>query len=431
MRELTHQNWPSSLTDKLVKSAMVVAMVAPGSPAEHMGISPGWEVLQLNGAPPTFEGISAARRRPLRDVHFRDPATGNILGLGPGAFPLGLKVIPMVTAEFKDALAARAVPQKALHAMWNLGNWKDFAGLVPALESALLPFGTKILGRFASARVRADKIMAADNYVLLQFLSLGYLAQGDASRAITLLEQAAAAHLRMGDTPQPNQHWGLGVFIRALAAFAEGDAATALRLADEGALHYGHDCRGLLRLYGQLSGRGDLVSVHKGINQPFAGDYSLPQSDPFQQWPSPGTPVALQASLAAMQPGQLLCIYALGPYRTNGPMQDEMAGLMALHAHDPGRFAAIHLITAHDLPPGHWRANNQIEDQARALGLPISVLFDADDSFGAARMLDSFPTLYVLDHHGILRATEPMADEDAWWLALARTVDDDAGIAGT
>ncbi|WP_435257662.1 TlpA family protein disulfide reductase [Thioclava sp. FR2] len=216
----------------------------------------------------------------------------------------------------------------------------------------------------------------------------------------------------------PSQYFGLNVFLDALHAFAQGDAARAMTLTENGGLEF-PDQIGLTRFFGALSAQTGLAAVSRHLGRPFPHAYRLPCLDPFRQWPA-GPEVSLTDSLKQMRPGQVLLVYVLGPYRTNGPFQDELRGLMPLYAHAPDKIAAIHLITSHEDKPSSWRDRNQIEDQARALGLPLRVLHDPSGLVEQALQLSSCPSLYVLDHNGKLLATEGMTDEDGYWLALHR-----------
>ena len=217
----------------------------------------------------------------------------------------------------------------------------------------------------------------------------------------------------------PSQYFGLNIFPDALQAFAKGDAAQAMTLTEQGSLEF-PDQIGLTRFFAALSAQSGISVVSHHLGRPFPIAYRLPCLAPFQQWPSSGE-VVLTDTLRQMHPDQMLLVYALGPYRTNGPFQEELRELIPLYAHAPDRIAAVHLITSHGDRPSDWRGQNQIEDQARTMGLPLRVLQDPTCSVGQALRLTSSPSLFVLDHNGTLLAPKPWQTKTAiGWPSNAR-----------
>lgn len=418
MRQLALQSWPASLLSKQLMQSRQIASICPGSPAEALGIQPDWQILQVDGDAPTVERLNRARIEGLRSLHLYDPRSAEVWALEAGAYPLGLKTMPALNDDFLQNVAARRVHFIDLHRIWNQGNWKDFAKLTKQLEIAVLPFGTALLGPLVGAAARERKILASKDITHLHLLALAYFAEGrqDLSARVQSAVEAQVEAQKIESLP--SEYFALNTFLAALRAFAAGDAAQAMRLAENGSLEF-PDQLGLTRLFSALSAQAGVTVVSRHLGRPFPLPYRLPQHDPFGQWPE-GTEVALTETLAAMRPDQMLLVYALGPYRTNGPFQAEMASLVALHAHAPQRIAAVHLITSHEDRDSSWQARNQIEDQARAAGLPVTVLSDPGGTVEQALRLTKSPSLYVLDHRGNLLATEPLADEDGYWLALER-----------
>lgn len=277
--------------------------------------------------------------------------------------------------------------------------------------------GQRFWDILVSASARQKRILASKDITHLHLLALAYFAQGKRDLALAA-QQAVQAHITPQGQNMPSQYFGLNLFLDALQAFAKGDAAKAMTLTEQGSLEF-PDQIGLTRFFAAISAQSGISVVSRHLGRPFPLAYRLPCLDPFQQWPSGGE-VVLTDTLSQMHPDQMLLVYALGPYRTNGPFQEELRGLIPLYAHAPDRIPAIHLITSHEDRPSDWPGRNQIEDQARAMGLPLRVLHDQTGSVEQALRLTGSPSLFVLDHKGTLLATEAMADEDGYWLALQR-----------
>ncbi|WP_435257663.1 hypothetical protein ACSBLW_16375 [Thioclava sp. FR2] len=112
----------------------------------------------------------------MQSLHVLNPATNAVWALKQRAFPLGLKTLPALNEDFIQSVAAKRVHFVDLHRIWNHGNWKDFAKLTKALETAVLPFGTAILGPLVGAATRQKKILASKDITLLHLLALAYFA---------------------------------------------------------------------------------------------------------------------------------------------------------------------------------------------------------------------------------------------------------------
>jgi len=118
-------------------------------------------------------------------------------------------------------------------------------------------------------------------------------------------------------------------------------------------------------------------------------------------------------------------VYCLGEYRTNGPFQQELENLIALYQLDPDKIADVHVITAYNKDPedSFWLDKNQVEAQLKSTGVPYRVLSDPQDSATAQLKVEAYPTLYILNHEGIVLSVEGLVEEDGYWQAIGRNQD--------
>ncbi|PTX55582.1 hypothetical protein C8N43_0221 [Litoreibacter ponti] len=418
MRALQETSWPQNLRDKAMRQDQRVLTVWPGSPAEALGIKPGWHLLQIDMEPPSPAKIRAARGNGVNGMAFLDPDSGAIHTLEAGPWPFGLHLIPRVNDGLIEGIRSRNYDVAALNTLWSQGNWKDFEALRAPLEDAALPKGLPFFSkRPKDPDALTRKIGTLDVPDLQLFLALSHLAGGDVAGCDFYLRARRDARERMGLQDDLLDHDALELFMDALILWNRGRREEAKTVAGQ-MLATAPRNKGAIALYCQLMGSDPLRYWPPEMREPFPINYALPQHDPFGQWPEGGT-VRLEDTIAAMAPGQLHLVYSLSWYRTNGPMQWEFETLIPLYQMDPDRIASIDLITAIDNPNSHWIDKNQIEDRARAAGLPVRVLFDQPDHVAEDLGCIEAPQLYLLDHKGRVLSMEKLANEEGYWQALS------------
>lgn len=419
MNDLLRRSMPEAEIKPLLESALQICTVQPGSPAEALGIRAGWEILRLNGEIPELDQLNIARRTGMRSMMLYDPPSDRAIEIGESAFPLGMKLIPKINEKFVAKFQKGRVTFQELHRLWNLGNWTHFAHLHDAFENALLPAHMRLFGRLFPNHLLWKNILAASDWGTQQFLALSLLAKGDGERALALIMQAEKTRQSGHQAAVPTPYLALNCFIESLAAYQKGDKQLAAEIAEDGAYAYGAECNGLLRLFGEMSGKGQMVSVSERLGKPFPVDYTLEQNDPLRIWPAKSSH-SLKHALANTQEGQICLVYTLNGYRTNGPFHEEIDSLIALYRHDPKRISEIHVVTSQPGAPASAMQWAPIEQQAFECGLPIRVLIDPKNKVVEMLGQDSFPGLHILDKNGVVVGTELCAEEDGYWLSLAR-----------
>lgn len=384
---------------------------------------PGWLILQIDGQPPTDEALSQSKQNGIKTVTVQNPETDEIWSIPAGAWPHGLKIIPCVNSRLITDIKSGAVDFQSLHAIWNHGDWGEFAKLKDAFEIALLPLGPSLFGRFMSPESRQARIFASDDFNNLVLLALSYKALGMDDLARKAIETAEHHREAQGIDRMPSQYFGLIWFIDTLIKLGIGATEEALEMSETAVAGY-PELNGLRRLYASIANREGLILWSPLLGKPFPFEYRLPQHDPFGTWPD-GPPVSLPDTLGNLQDDQFLLIYSLGEYRTNGPFQQELENLIALYRLAPEKISDVHIITGYNKPPedSFWYDKNQIEDRLKAAGVPCRVLVDATDSFITQLNVNAFPSLYFLNRDGIVLTVEGLAEEDGYWQAIGRNQD--------
>lgn len=416
--------------EKAQHGARRVELVFDNSPAQALGVAAGWLILSVNGEKPTASRIRDARLRGVHALQFFNPENSEAWtlensGTEQGLWPHGLFSLPKADEALQQSIRINRYDVQDMHNLWELGNWAEFAQLREAFESAILPGPSALFRKFRNTSRIDAKIFSSSDFASLGFLALAYLAQGDRARAQLALEAAETAR---GNQPYIPSYFALLGFVKTLCLFQEGEVAAAQRLGEETARAY-PQCHGVQRLFGTLIGKPGAAYVHAQLNKPFAPRYELVQKDPFGIWPDgdeTAPPVLLQDELDNMAEDQLLIIYALSHYRTNGPLQVELVSLAGLFAMAPERIAAIHVISSYDQDPeeSYWLTRNAVEHDVRKRNLPLKVLQDPGDSLLEDLAVSFVPAVFVLDKSGTVISTGRMADEEGYWSAMTRLAHD-------
>ncbi|AZV79486.1 hypothetical protein EBB79_17500 [Parasedimentitalea marina] len=384
---------------------------------------PGWLILQIDGLAPSDDALARSKRDGINMVAFQNPETEEIWSIPAGTWPHGIKVIPCVNDGLITDVKSSNADFQALHAIWNHGDWVEFAKLKDAFETAVLPLWANLIGRFMDSAHRQARIFASEDINNLVLLALSYKALGQDDLARQAIDTAEYNREKQGMHRMPSQYFGLIWFIDVLMKLGIGASEEALEMAETAVAGY-PELNGLRRLYASVSNREGLIFWSPLLGKPFPYAYRLPQHDPFATWPD-GPPVSLPDTLETLQKGQFLLVYCLGEYRTNGPFQQELENLIALYQLDPDKIADVHVITAYNKDPENsfWWDKNQVEAQLKSTGVPYRVLSDPQDSATAQLKVEAYPTLYILNHEGIVLSVEGLAEEDGYWQAIGRNQD--------
>lgn len=384
---------------------------------------PGWLILQIDGQAPTDDALSRSKRNGINVVTFQNPETDEIWSIPAGSWPHGIKIIPCVNDRLIADIKSGNADFQALHAIWNHGDWGEFAKLKDAFEMAVLPLWANLLGRFMDPAHRQARIFASGDINNLVLLALSYKAQRLDDLARQAIDAAEQHRESQGIDRMPSQHFGLIWFIDTLIKLGIGATEEALEMAETAVAGY-PELNGLRRLYASVANREGLILWSPLLGKEFPFEYRLPQHDSFGTW-SDGPPVSLPDTLGRLQDEQFLLVYCLGDYRTNGPFQQELENLIALYQLAPDKIADVHVITAYDKDPADsfWYDKNQIEDQLKSAGVPFRVLTDVTNSVITQMGVDAFPSLFILNRDGIVLSVEGLTEEDGYWQALGRNKD--------
>ncbi len=401
-----------------VEGAWRVSVVYPGSPAERSGIRSGWRLTSINGNPVTPNLLQMARTTGNCALRFSDEA-GNAHLWKHRHFPFGVHLSQPLDPKFCRRIATgqyNIEDRTTLLELFSKGDIAAFAGLVGEFQSAL---GARqsIFVRMGLRRPMAtDAIPLSDHHELLDMLALGFMARDEYKLARVACDAANTARERVGQASYSTNIHALNCFVQAHLYLAEGDTSAALEFGRVAwKLH--PDYHSLNRLYWTLSGElpRDDSPVSPGTRFPI--EYDLTNHDPVGEIPASGEKVSLSASLAAMAEGQLLVVVAYGKYRSNYYGNIDIERLAQIHAACPDIVADLHLIVSSDyaLSAEH---RHEAEGLARAVGLPMTVLWDEDDLVMKKVGRGGSPVRCVLDKSGIILSAAPFAQEQGFWEAL-------------
>lgn len=419
---LDRTQWPHALLSEAHKSAWTITKVYPGSPAAALGLQEGWQLMHINGTAPTDESVQRARLEGVASLVFHTGEDCEMAELRGGLWPNGMKLSPGINAALKTAVRTGEVDPMVLHRIWSEETWQSFAALVPDFEMALLPIASRLTAPFTSKAKKHAKRLQARNYIYQQLLALAYLAADRKVEAREMLQAAAQNYEADGKPPMPNAYFALNLFVECLLHYHGGDVPKAKELA-QFAVQNCAELPAICDLYSAVCRERAVIAWGPTLQKPFPIRYRLPRKDVHGFFDAPGQMCDLDQTLSQMKPGQLLLVYALGPYRMNGPFLAELVGLRSLYARFPERFAGVHVISERPDASAHWQHASELEEAIGDTDMPYQVAQDLDGSLQEALQFDSCPSLYVLNHEGIVLANGTMGDELAFWQALQRGAD--------
>ena len=132
-----------------------------------------------------------------------------------------------------------------------------------------------------------------------------------------------------------------------------------------------------------------------------------------------GQTVGLDAALQGLEPGRVLLVCLLASYRGNGPYNDFMDRYIGFANHFGELVSGLHVLTMtaeRRADRAYWFEN---EDEARAQGLPLEVLHDAEGEVTSAVEPTGSPFVVALDRSGSV-LVEGAMDQIDLWNALAK-----------
>ncbi len=300
-------------------------------------------------------------------------------GLDPG----------MELAPTPEAIRASYDPRQprfeALLELWRSRDWANTARLAEATLQAQRSRATPALALLAAALVESGRVEEGGR------LAEEYLR--DHARKWTMDFTAVALH------------------AQGVAAAARGDRDAAVGLWETAWDH--EPLERTAQALEKATGRRPPTAVPPWPGRRFPIDYRLPLLESAQ----PGQ-ASLGDALSATPEGALFVVCLLCNYRVNGPYARFLFRWSAWAPHFAGRLAGLHVITEQAERPAGRESLFQVESEARAAGLPMTLLLDATGAVSAAVEPPSSPNVLALDREGRVEH-QGLLDGVELWNALA------------
>lgn len=442
MSILQTAQWPLKLIQERLKRPYDVISVYEHSPAQSFGIKPGWKLIQVDrGDVPLDSAISNARINGMQQMVFLPDANScEVRILEHDLWPCGLNLVPAIGDDVINDILNNEASYQDIDEIWSRGNWKDFSklkdaclfaslplilrlphGLIPFWHSALRKvLGPKTLFKLATMSLPEHKQPVFNTAWQRRFLALSCLADGQLEDAEIALAASEATFAKC-EIAMTSYFHVLPFFIRALIHYNSGNIPEAKAQIERASGL--NQSRTVLDAHSSIHRKSPLIKWSPHIQKPFPVAYDLPRYDCFGVFNAPEKRCALRPSLEAMEPGQFLVVILLAGYRSNGPMQQEVRGLRSLYNAFPETFAAVHVITSNHDGSGGWKHSNKAEDDFAKTDLDYQIGFDENDDIARGVEIQWAPSVYILDHRGIVLSVESLADERGFWEAMDRRSD--------
>lgn len=392
-----------------------VTSVQRSSPAEAAGLKEGWRLIAIAGVVPTEDELFEARARSHPELTFADEA-GRIWSWRGKFFPFGAYIAPPIDSAFRKEIRQGFPDRQFLAARFADGDLGVFANLVDDFHQGLsgrFGFISKLgLGRSR----RAATVSHSDDYEMLGFLGLGYAASGRFSDALTACSAAAEARRRVNQASYSGNAYAIHHMTNLIVAEAQGrteDAIAHIKLAMDKKPEHSF----LQTTYRRLTGEEPPPYERFPPGTRFPVDYRLPNHDPLGELPTHGRDLALKSTLAAMDANQILIILALGGFRSNYYANLDIERLTLAQQCCRGRIADVHIISSstYALDADH---RHQTEGLAQEFGLPLTILWDEDDTVMSTLGYHMSPARFCLDSQGSILSTAPFEEERGLWEAI-------------
>ncbi len=406
---------------QLDAQAWHITHVFPHSPAALAGLSSGWRLTKISGKPVTQDRLLNAQLNGNTPLEFQDE-TGQCHAWHHQHFPFGLDLSQPFDAAFRKRIAQGAMTDEdrsALIDRFRDGAVDPFADLIPCFQAALGAPQSVFVRLGLKQPAASDALPKDGHHEYFNFLALGFLAQGKlelAGQACDRADDIRAASEQRSFSMHPA---AMALYCRAHIALAQGDENAAIAHAQK-ALSYYPDFQSLQRLVWTLTGTAPKDRSSQPVGSRFPTDYALPNSDPLNELPGAGHVLSLTTALQSLDEGQFLIVLAYGSYRSNYYGNLDLEKLAMLHAACPNLIGEVHIIAGSDyaLDARHRR---YAEGLAQKRGLPLTILWDEENTVMARLNGLGSPARFVLDKDGIILSTATFADERGLWQAVAQS----------
>jgi tetratricopeptide (TPR) repeat protein len=406
---------PTGKTARDTSAGWLVVRAWEGSPAEAHGIATGWRLMSIDGAAPSEVGLFLAMRDGHKRLDFAD-AEGRLWAWTGAMYPFGIKLSQPVDAAFRRALFDVNRNREALIDQFEDGALGNFGALEADFRKVLrAPAGW--LGRLGIGVPKDQSVPPSDDFEMLSFLSLAYVANGAFAAALEAAEAAKDARDRVGQASYSANIIAIDHYVRARIAEAQeslGEAVSHIRDAAE--MKPGNTL--IRECYARLTSDPLPSDSPLDLGADFPLRYSLPNHDPVGELPAHGHDLSLSAALSSMEPHQILVVLVLGGYRSNYYANLDIERLALVHRVRPGVVADVHIIVSSDYALD-VRHRHDSEGLAQSTNLPLTILYDADDQVMSQIKTRTSPARFMLDREGKVRSTGELADESGFWEAIA------------
>lgn len=400
------------------KGAWRVSLVYPGSPADRSGIRSGWQLLSIDGASITPRLLNRARRIGNVSLRFIDEL-GNAYIWKDRYFPFGIHVSQPLNQRFRRRIMncrESDEDRATLIDLFAMGDLKAFEDLIIEFQAALGARQSWFARIGLREPTQSDEVPNSDNHEILDMLALGFVSAEKYPQAKVASDRADAAREKVGQRSYSTNILAINYFVKAHLAIASGELDRAIQLAQQAwSLH--SDYFSLRNLVWTLTGEQPISTSRNQLGKRFPLDYNLLNDDPVGELPASGKYVDLNTFLKSMSDGQILIVIVYGPYRSNYYGNIDIERLALMYPAFRETIAGVHLICSSDyaLSAEH---RHEVEGFAQRQGLPLTVLWDEDDSLMNKLGRGGSPVRCVLDNSGTVLSTAPLAQEKGLWEAL-------------
>ena len=370
-------------------SCLAVEKVAARSVAAQAGVGAGDLLMFVDATPAARLEPKLYTHRALKRLYtFFLKARAEQVELATTGIEIGMKL-----AHTAEAIKALYKPTSSspsdLEKLWEYRDYK-----------ALLELSS------ATVKLKGGRETPA-----LLFEGVGLYETGHPSEGMALVNEyfakygrnwtmnfaAIALHYLAQDAlRQGNREHGLEAMRRGFDYFAIERTADALR---------------------ELTGVRPPMDVPKWVGKKYPGDYALPILEG-----ATGT-VSLKETLAGMDHEKLLVVCLLASYRSNGPYSDFLQRWVNCATWFKPFFHGLQVVTMEAKRHENREFHYQMEDAARAAGLPFALLHDADGAAHEPINPDRSPCVLTLDRAGTIVGESDLEAVELWDMLASASAD--------
>ncbi|MFC3192816.1 PDZ domain-containing protein [Marinicella sediminis] len=376
----------------------MLVKVAPGSPADELGLSSGDLLISVNGAPANeVDVLGTLVQTNVMTYEFYQPQSQSMLCVEANNMPLGFVV------EGQSEGITQLYEQRGMYdwsdlmKLWERGEWTLLARASQAVHQ------TGLLNRLIRLFKPSHQASGA---VLL--MGAAMYEQGQPAEGMNWIE-LFIDELFAGFT---TDYHAVAFYYKARWAKESGDSDEFIHwLERANHSNAGRSARvnELIRTVEQI----ELSHEHPWLGMDFPSRFVLPLLE------QEGL-LSLQNMLDGMQDDQLLPVCVMPSYRGNGPYNDSMLCYRATIKHLAEQFLPMVVITdqPHKRPDRMWWYEH--ETKARQQHIELHLVYD--ETASVARQLDMqrTPIFYVLNKQSTIIHQGALDEPYDYWCCLSQ-----------